>query len=169
MQAESKASVNRSKAPAMESYFLHPGQLFVSAAPVEVRTILGSCVSVCLWDRVLKVGGINHYQLPVQPRRSSANFLGGKEAIDRLLHDMQGNGCRRSDLAARVFGGALVLKAFSRSQDLGGKNVAVAMAVLEQLGIPVTHQDTGGDLGRKLIFQTDTGVSQVVRLKPAGP
>ena len=135
---------------------------------VEVRTILGSCVSVCLWDRVLKVGGINHFRLPEQARRNSANSLGGKEAIDRLPYDMQRNGCWRSELAAMIFGGASVVKAFSRSQDLGAKNVAVAITVLKQLGIPVSYHGTGGNLGRKLIFQTDSGAFKVTRLQPVG-
>ncbi|HEX2974864.1 MAG TPA: chemotaxis protein CheD, partial [Bacteroidales bacterium] len=47
------------------SHFLYPSTLFVSREPVIVNTILGSCVAVCLYDTLLKYGGINHYMLPL--------------------------------------------------------------------------------------------------------
>ena len=48
--------------------------MFASAQPAEVTTILGSCVAVCLWDRYLGIGGINHYMGTVwsSPRPSMA-------------------------------------------------------------------------------------------------
>ena len=59
--------------------YLHPGQLLVSAHACAVTTILGSCVAVCLWDPVAKIGGINHFMLPTfsgrSPRLGSATSL----------------------------------------------------------------------------------------------
>ena len=49
---------------ARRTVYLHPGQVFVSPDPTEVTTILGSCVAVCVFDPVLRLGGTNHYLLP---------------------------------------------------------------------------------------------------------
>src|SRR3972149_9955326 len=71
MQQKTRAnvpSVRREKLPAdggRSRIYLPPGQLFASAERAAVSTILGSCVAVCLWDPILKIGGINHYLLPL--------------------------------------------------------------------------------------------------------
>jgi chemotaxis protein CheD len=150
---------------ARRSVYLHPGQMFVSATPAEVTTILGSCVAVCVWDRLLRVGGANHYLLPhgVGSGPSSSRF--GNVALRRLIDEVLALGCRRSDLEAKVFGGACVLEALrGKGRHLGRKNVEAAFAVLRQEGIPVVAEDTGGGRGRRVVFHTDDGAAWVKRL-----
>ncbi len=135
--------------------YLAPGLLYVSAEAVQVTTILGSCVAVCLWDAQERVGGINHFLLPegVPP---STRF--GANAVPMLIERVLELGARRSRLKAKVFGGACVLEAFrASSEPLGARNVEVARERLRAEEIPVVGEDVGGDLGRKLVFDVQTG------------
>ena len=68
--------------------YLHPGQLVVATQPMQVTTILGSCVAVCLWDPPLGIGGTNHYLLPVGLKTSSTGLRYGNVAIEELLERM---------------------------------------------------------------------------------
>src|SRR5262249_44811038 len=80
---------------------LAPGRLFVSATPAQVSTILGSCVSVCLWDPEARAGGINHFLLP-EGVPASPRF--GQSAVPLLIQGVLDLGARRTRLRAKVFG-----------------------------------------------------------------
>ena len=43
-----------------------PGEFYVSLAGEMIVTVLGSCISACVRDRIKGVGGMNHFMLPVQ-------------------------------------------------------------------------------------------------------
>lgn len=139
--------------------YLHPGRLLVSAEPISILTILGSCVAVCLWDPVGLVGGVAHFVLPLGGANSTGHRF-GDAAVQNLNAELLSLGARSSNLRAKVFGGAAVLGAYGPSPNrttLGEKNIATAFRVLEQLGIACSAQDVGGTRGRKLVFYTDTG------------
>ncbi|HET7450335.1 MAG TPA: chemotaxis protein CheD [Gaiellaceae bacterium] len=127
-----------------------------------MTTILGSCVSVCLFDDTLGAGGINHYLLPHRTSATTASPRFAGTAIRQLVDALVGYGCRKADLRAKVFGGARVLDAFHDSAfAIGAQNARVAFELLDAEGIAVVAQDVGGDRGRKLVFQTDDGVARV--------
>ena len=145
--------------------YLHPGQLFVSAQSYAVTTILGSCVAVCLWDPVTRIGGINHFLLPTFSGEGIASPRFGNFAIKELLDQLAGLGSQKHNLLAKIFGGACVLEAFrDRQHQLGSKNIEVARALLESESIPLVGHDVGGQRGRKLIFHTDDGAAWVKAL-----
>jgi chemotaxis protein CheD len=142
--------------------FLHPGRIFVSAEPSTVRMILGSCVAVCLWDPLRRVGGANHYLLPYQGS-DSAEF--GDVAIQRLIEQLLALGCSRTSITAKLFGGSCVLEALqSKDTHVGTRNVALARTLLASHGIPIVAHDVGGKQGRRVIFQTDDGCAWVRHL-----
>ena len=144
--------------PALQSVYLHPGQLFVTSEPAVVTTILGSCVAVCLWEPALGVGGINHYLLPTGVRTAATGLRYGNVAIEHLLERLQRAGARQECLQAKVFGGACVLEAMrGKENHLGAKNVDIARLALQDAGIPVMSSDVGGGRGRKLIFYPHDG------------
>lgn len=148
-----------------QSVYLHPGQLFASAEPASVTTVLGSCVSTCLWDRVRGIGGINHYALPFWAGNgvSSSNF--GNVAMPALLERLLALGAGAGDLEAKVFGGACVIGPLPhRERRLGAQNVERAMTFLREKGVLVASRDTGGTWGRKLVFHTATGVAWLKQL-----
>jgi chemotaxis protein CheD len=137
--------------------FLQPGQLLVSVEPTSISTILGSCVSVCLWDRVRRIGGMNHYVLPRGPRLDQSDRF-GENALPHLLQRLIDSGARLRGLEAKVFGGARVLTLPGLTRDLGHENVEHALEFLAAQSIPVVARNTGGARGRRLTFQTADAV-----------
>lgn len=143
--------------------YLHAGQLHAAPAPAAVTTILGSCVSVCLFDPGCGVGGINHFLLPHHvEREKSARF--GSVAVPELVEAVVRAGARRAGIRAKVFGGASVLHALRTSRNLGEENAHLALRLLEEAHIPVIEIDVGGQKGRKLVFHSDDGSAWVRRL-----
>jgi chemotaxis protein CheD len=145
------------KGSAMRKHFLYPGTLFVSSGLINISTILGSCVAVCLWDQVSKIGGINHYVLPYWNGEGLPTPRYGNVAITRLCEQMQRQGSYRRNLVAKVFGGAQISKEAGGLFLVGDRNVQVAWEVLEELSIPVVGHDVGGIKGRKVVFEISSG------------
>jgi chemotaxis protein CheD len=151
-----------SAAPIARAY-LAPGHLFASAEDVQVTTILGSGVAVCIWDPQAEVGGMDHFLLP-SGRPASPRF--GDSAVALLIGRLLELGAHRSRMSAKVFGGAGGLEAFRADEwSLGARNVAMAREQLAAASIPVVEEDVGGDLARKLIFQVRTGAAWVRTLE----
>jgi chemotaxis protein CheD len=147
-----------------QRYYLHPGNLFVTRSPVEITTVVGSCVAVCLWDRALKAGGINHYVLP-GAIGTLATLRHGERAMNELIERMIKLGAGSRTLRARLFGGSCVIDAFRASgSDLGSKNVQVARRLLNAHRIPIIQEDVGGSNGRKIVFTTADGEALVKSL-----
>ena len=141
----------------MTRHFLYPSTMFASAQPAEVTTILGSCVAVCLWDRYLGIGGINHDMLPTWNGMELASPKYGNIAIERLTEKMLQLGCKKNNLVAKVFGGGEVITVTSSSMHIGERNIMVAEEMLQEQNIPIIGRSTGGKNGRKIIFNTHTG------------
>ena len=142
---------------APESVYLHPGQIHTAAHATLVSTVLGSCVAVCLWDPIARVGGMNHYLLPAGkgPRY-------GRDALNLLLDEMTSRGAFVARMVAKVFGGASVIAGFTGSrQAIGTQNIEAAVEFLTAHSIPVHGAQTGGRRGRKLLFHTGTGQAYV--------
>jgi chemotaxis protein CheD len=144
--------------------YLHAGQIHASAQPVRITTILGSCVSVCLWDAAAGLGGMNHYMLPddlvgYTPSPRHANF-----AIRQLIAQLDLLGANRLRLQAKIFGGASVFAPHPGARHLGAKNVAVARARLQEANIPIVGEDVGASHGRKLTFCTHSGLTAIKKI-----
>ena len=150
-------------APARETVYLHPGHVVVRDTPAAVTTILGSCVTVLLYDERRCVGGVNHFLLPHWAGTGVENARFGAAAMRQLISGVRALGGRTPDLRAKVFGGACVLEAFGRAdgEHLGTRNVRVALEALRAEGIPVLAEDTGGRRGRRLLLTTDDGAALV--------
>lgn len=140
-----------------QSQYLFPGGLFVHAQPHFVTTILGSCVSVCLWDRVARIGGINHFMLPLWNGRGLSTPRYGNIAIAALIDEMLGLGSNKEHLVAKIFGGASMKGEGTGIMAIGERNIALAREVLHHHDIPVLRSDVGGVAARKIIYNTGTG------------
>jgi chemotaxis protein CheD len=143
-------------ASSLHACYLQPGELFVAREPSAVKTLLGSCVSVCLWDDIARVGGLNHFLLPHGTPGADRPGRYGNLAMSLLLEELQRLGAAQRRLTAKVFGGAAIL-AHPRPRHIGEQNVEVALVWLARTGIAVVGSDTGGPRGRKLEFRTDDG------------
>ena len=140
------------------SYYLLPGNLFAHHEEYTVLTVLGSCVSVCLCDPKKRIGGINHYMLPLWNGEGLASPRFGNIAILKLIEKMLEAGADRKNLQAKVFGGGDMLKTTSALMNIGRRNIVLAQDMLRDERIPIISEDTGGKHGRKLLFNTQTGV-----------
>lgn len=140
-----------------KTHYLFPGALFAPAEPHLVTTVLGSCVSVCLWDPVASTGGINHYLLPLWNGEGLPTPKYGNIAIAKLVERMLELGCNKKRLQAKIFGGAAMWQSTEGLISVGDRNIALALDLLEEQKIPVIGSDVGGHLGRKIIFNTETG------------
>ncbi len=147
--------------------YLLPADLVAAGgdAPRTLTTVLGSCVSVCLWDRRGRGGGMTHYLLPRCAEGAARTARYGDVAIPTLISRLLGLGAARGDLRAKIFGGAHVLATQAPgARTLGGDNVLVAVEGLRAEGISVISEDVGGTRGRKLAFNTVDGTALVWRL-----
>lgn len=150
-----------------------PGQ-YHAARHGAITTVLGSCVSTCLWDPVERIGGMNHFMLPGDtasagsPWAASARF--GVYAMEVLINDMIRLGADRRRMVAKVFGGAQLLAGFDRL-DVGAKNSEFVLEFLRVEGIRVLARDLLDVCPRKVHFFIDTGKVQVKRLSitPSDP
>jgi chemotaxis protein CheD len=141
-------------------HFLYPGQVFVTRDPITISTILGSCAAICLWDRIKKAGGMNHYLLPEGQGEGPNRLRYGNVANPELLKQVLALGCEVRHLQAKVFGGS---SAFGKDplQSLGSRNVQLAEEFLRSAGIPVMERDVSGKHGRRLVFQISDGVTTI--------
>ena len=119
-----------SRGPALgerQRAYLLPGQLHVSADPCQIRTILGSCVAICLWDSHQHIGGMNHFLLPVSSEGHPATTRFADVATKTLLDKLRALGCRVPHLQAKIFGGSSMFQKQDRTAaSLGTQNVAAA-------------------------------------------
>ncbi|MDR0355957.1 MAG: chemotaxis protein CheD [Deltaproteobacteria bacterium] len=142
-------------------YHLTPGNLFSSPEQAMVSAVLGTCVAVCLHDRRLKIGGMNHFLYPKSGFFGSASNEYGDVAIPALINKLRRLGSRPEDMEAQIFGGGDA--AGDRWGSTGGKNVKIARKILKKHGINVVSEDVGGLKGRRLIFHTGTNEALVMK------
>ena len=138
--------------------YVEPGQLLVSTEPCRIRTVLGSCVAVCLYDAELRHGGMNHFMLPTSASPLETSCRYGSRAMPTLVERLERLGSQPRQLCASVFGGARVLFSASELMHLGRRNVDFAMEWLEQYGITVVTSSVLGSRARRLDFDIETGV-----------
>ncbi|HMG88879.1 MAG TPA: chemotaxis protein CheD [Chryseolinea sp.] len=147
----------------LEKKYVLGGQLVVAETPMELVTIVGSCVAVCLWDRKTGTAGMNHYMLPSVD--DVTNLLnGGKSATRLLIKSMVSKMSDIKNLEAKIFGGGN--KFFSDNfLVVGLQNVEAAKQVLMDAGIPIVLEHTGGIFGRKVYFDTRNGNVSVTAIE----
>lgn len=141
------------------SLFLLPGHTQIAHPPCRITTILGSCVSVILWDPVRKIGGATHYMLAASEARGARTARYGDVALAELLRKFMDLGIRNPrELRGWIYGGATVLGTLSGiGKDIGQNNVQVAQEWFRLHGIPLVERVTGGRLGRKVSFDVEIG------------
>ena len=153
----------------VEAVRILPGEFHAASGPVGMITLLGSCVSTCLWDPQQRIGGMNHFMLPGDnanagsPVPRSARF--GVHAMELLINRMLKLGADRRRLVAKVFGGGRVLRGFV-SLDVGAANCEFVLDFLMTEGIPVLARDILDSYARKLHFSPETGKVLLKKLDP---
>ena len=142
--------------------FLQPGELFVADAGFQIRTILGSCVSITLWHPVALMGGMSHFLLPTRGKVVQEHELDGRyadEALILMLKDLKAAGVNHQQCQAKVFGGGNMFPEHTRANEItiGQRNGEAARALLECQGIEVVTENLYGNGHRQLVFNVSTG------------
>lgn len=145
-----------------------PGEYFVTNGDKLIVTVLGSCVAVCLRDKVNGIGGMNHFLLPNDGTNEtgllteSARY--GVYAMELLVNHLLKMGATRARMEAKVFGGGNVLRGL-KVNNVGQRNVEFVLDYLQTERIPVVARDLLDDYPRKVYFFPDTGKVLVKKIK----
>jgi len=146
---------------------IHIGGIYATREPMVIKTLLGSCIAVCLLDPEARVGGMNHFMLPAPGGGPCDGVEGsrfGVHAMDLLIGAMQKAGGERCRLKAKVFGGGHVLSIAENGDSVPQRNIQFIEEFVKAEGIAVVSRDLGGYLPRRVHFHTDTGKVYVKRL-----
>lgn len=147
-----------------------PGEFYVTSHGEMISTVLGSCISACIRDVKLGVGGMNHFMLPSQNEYSSEQWGAdantsatryGNWAMEYLLNTLYKLGARKENIEVKLFGGGQVLASMT---DIGQNNIIFAYDFLRKEGLKVKAADVGDIFSRKVLYFPDTGSVKVRRI-----
>jgi chemotaxis protein CheD len=133
-----------------------PGGYAVGGAELAFVTVLGSCVTACVRDPKLGIGGMNHFMLPEGEGADGASARYGNYAMEVLLNELMKRGAARARLEAKVVGGANVMRDIETNL-VGTRNAEFVGGYLATEGIQVVGRDLLGTHGRKVYYFPATG------------
>ncbi|MCP4131588.1 MAG: chemotaxis protein CheD [bacterium] len=142
-------------------------QVKIGANPSILRTILGSCIGICIFDRMKKIGGLAHILLPNDTTNGAQPEKYADTAIPLLVKRLVKEGAKKEYLSAKIAGGASMFKFASNLSlgQIGNRNIEETKKSLEALGIPLLEEDVGGNVGRVIDLFLDDGH---LKVKAAG-
>lgn len=127
--------------------------------PAILRTILGSCVGICIYDRMKKIGGLAHILLPNDTSNGATPEKFADTAVPYMVQLLLKEGAKKEFMSAKIAGGASMFK-FEANVSLGqigDRNVEEVKKALQKLQIPILEEDTGGNAGRVIDFFLEDG------------
>ena len=137
---------------------IHPGELYISRKPSKISTLLGSCVTVTVFNRRHRFGGMNHFMIPRQHDSSSdeKDYRFGDLSTRALFDKILRIDSDRDQLEVKLFGGGMVVDALEKAK-IGKNNVRVAREIITEYGLSVSAESVENEHGLKLIFNNYTG------------
>ncbi|WP_221047476.1 chemoreceptor glutamine deamidase CheD [Methylogaea oryzae] len=145
-----------------------PGEFYVTRSQEGVYTTLGSCISACIRDPLLGIGGMNHFMLPFSQEMAEGHAWGsaatryGNFAMEHLINVILANGGARERLEVKIFGGGRILENMS---DVGLKNITFVRDYLKTEGLRIVSEDVGNSFPRIVVYFPATGLVRVKRLR----
>ncbi len=145
-----------------------PGEFYVTRDNELISTVLGSCVSACIRDVKLGVGGMNHFMLPLDKSAKddsvSESARYGNHAMEMLINAILKAGGLKKNLEMKIFGGGKVLSSMSNI-DVGEQNIAFIKHYAEIENLNVVTEDLGDIYPRKIIYFPQTGRALMKKLR----
>jgi len=137
-----------------------PGEVYVTRNHELISTLLGSCIAVCMQDKLNGIGGMNHFKLPapsgaVLAQNDSSDTSYGIYAMELLINGIMTNGGDKRNLQCKIFGGGNVVQTITSS--IGEKNIKFVKDFMKQEEIPIIHENTGGTAGQQVYYHSITG------------
>jgi len=146
-----------------------PGEYYVTMDDEYVITVLGSCVSACIRDKVFGIGGMNHFMLPKNYREDDGSPVDmsdaaryGNYAMEHLINDILKNGGRRENLEVKIVGGGRIIANMS---NIGLKNVDFVKEYLKTEGLVILGEDVGDVYPRKVAYHPQSGKVKVKKMR----
>ena len=147
-----------------------PGEYYVTTGNELITTVLGSCVSACIRDTVLGIGGMNHFLLPLSRGESWSKDMQvvslasryGNFAMEHMINDILKQGAQRKNLEVKIFGGSRIINGVT---DVGDSNIRFVRDYLQIENLVIAAEDVGGKNPRKVMYFPDTGKVMVKRIK----
>lgn len=149
----------------LPNVFLKPGDIYLVREPAVVSTVLGSCVGIVLFYPRLKFGGLCHAMLPGDDGREGFKYV--DYAFRYMVERFGEMGAGGGEIQAKLFGGAAMFAEGEKPDkvSVGPKNVLIATELIRRAGMKFIASDTGGTVGRKIVFFPHTGEVFLKRLK----
>jgi chemotaxis protein CheD len=148
-----------------------PGEYFVTRNDEAITTVLGSCISACMRDPVLRIGGMNHFMLPEDNSACTSSWIDGAGALatrfgsyamESLINELMKLGAKRDRLEVKLFGGGSIL---STMTDVGKNNIAFAKEFLKIEGFRIAAEDVGGVYPRRILYFPTSGLVMLKRMR----
>jgi len=148
-----------------------PGEFYVTTHNELITTVLGSCVSACIRDKVFGIGGMNHFMLPLDCEDSSNAWRNagasaatryGNVAMEYLINSILKHGGARKNLEVKLFGGGKIL---AKMTNVGDRNIEFVVDYLRVENLTVAVQDLGDIYPRKVNYYPLTGKVRMKKLK----
>jgi chemotaxis protein CheD len=138
------------------------GDLNTAKPPDRLITLgLGSCIGIALYDNINKIAGLAHIVLPESTSFTNQNnpMKFADIAIPMLVKRLEEMGANKRVLKAKIAGGASMFSFPDRNplMDIGGRNGRAVKEVLTGMNIPVISEDLGGNSGRTMIIEAESG------------
>jgi len=149
---------------AVEMLFIKSGQWAVARPGTEIRTDLGSCVALCLWDPAHHLGGMNHYVLPGSDTDLAPDGNSGRYANEVLLRQMLQAGASLRGLQGAIIGGGSLSPQGDPFQ-IGCSNAAEAQRLLAAYGIPLRYRRVGGPISRHVALDAGRGLLSIKEIR----
>jgi chemotaxis protein CheD len=159
----------RRPAPPPSDVMLMPGELFFGEKVPCLRTLLGSCVAVTLWNPRRRIGGMCHFLLPTRTRPANAPRDGkyGDEAIGMMVDAILRAGTRPQDYEAHLYGGADTMPDIERAMKyVGERNIETGWRLIDQFGFNLMGVDVGENVPRVVRMNLLTGEVDMRRGQP---
>jgi chemotaxis protein CheD len=153
------------------------GELKIARAPYFLTTrSLGSCVAIAVYCNEIMTGALIHIKLAgddeynqyvkyfpeIQIERRNDLTAYADTGVPVLIHELQKLGCKNERLTAKIIGGAKMFPVKGRCLDIGEKNVLAIKKQLKRHGIKLIAEETGGDVGRTIEFNLETGKIKII-------
>jgi len=137
--------------------------LQVASYPDVLRTILGSCIAICMYDFKKRLVGLSHIMLPTRDKSFLDEKRYADSAIPILLDEMRRNGASTERIVAKIVGGAVMFgkKEFKLIKEIGMGNVKMTREVLHNRKIRIVAEDIGGGYARTLNFYSENGIIKI--------
>ena len=164
----------------MSRKYLAIGEVYIASKPIEVWTVLGSCVAITLYNKRLKISAICHAQLPDKGHSNTIcsdsctnpcftnlppdNLLKYVScSLNYMVDELSKMGIKNREIETGLYGGSNIFgfKFTFRQKSIGEQNIDIARKMLSKYGLHISDENVGGSVGRKILFNSSSGKVQV--------